>query len=105
MSTKRARRCGGQQRQPLQRLKIEVAPAFALAARKTEFGKPGDAAPAVAGEPSRLDLRGMADAAIKGVEIRPRLGLYREIDDWVHRRLRRSAGAHAAPPASSSKGP
>ena len=85
------RRPGRQQRVPRERLQVEIAPTLALAARKTGFGKAGEPAPAVLGE-----RRGIRNASFESVEIGPRLGLHREIDDRAHQ---------AASPAVASKVP
>ncbi len=77
------RRAGGRHRRLLERAQVEIAPGFAAAAREAELGKAGEAAPAMAQQPFRL-ARGRA----KGVEVRARLGLDREIDDGAHRRPR-----------------
>ena len=96
----RRRRCTGrQQRLLFQRLQIEIAPALAAPARETELGKAGEALPARAARASPARPR----RAAKRVEIGPRLGLDREIDDRAHRsrcltprrRRRRSRGAPA----------
>src|SRR6266704_816859 len=59
---------------------IEIAPAFALAARKAQFGEMREAALPAADQPRRLVRGGL----LEGVEIGPRLGLHREIDDRAH---------------------
>ena len=69
----------------LERAQIEVAPSFAAAARKALLGKAGEAASAVAREP--IGLAGMPQGS---VQIGPRFGLDREIDDSAH--LRSLAG-------------
>src|ERR1700686_1661776 len=86
------RRRRGQQRVLGERLQVEITPAFALAGRKTGFGKAGEPAPALPGERAGLALR----VLLEGVKIGPRLGLYREIDNRVHK---------TGSPAASSKRP
>ena len=68
-----------------ERAQIEITPSLAAPARKAEFGKACEAPSALPGKPVRL-ARMAAKIAPERLEIRPRLGLYREVDDGTHQR-------------------
>src|SRR6266404_2440095 len=84
-TTDGAHRAHRKHRGRFERAQIEIAPGFAPPARKTELGKAGEASPALSEKPVRL-ARMPAKIAPERLEIRPRLGLYREIDNGTHRR-------------------
>src|SRR5207249_825224 len=78
--------CAGRKhRRFFERVQIKVTPRLAATTRKTELGKASEAALAMPGEPLRLPET-PPFIVPERVEVGPRLGLDREIDDCAHRR-------------------